>query len=36
VTLAGAALAAAFLESKPKAAPEAMPAETEFALEEAA
>ena len=36
VTLAGAALAAAFLESKPKAAPEAMPVETEFALEEAA
>ena len=36
VALAGAAIAAAFVESKPKAAPKAKPVEGEFALEEAA
>ena len=36
VALAGAAIAAAFVESKPTAAPNAEPLEKEFALEEAA
>jgi hypothetical protein len=36
VALAGAVIAAAFVESKPKAAPRAMPVEAEFAFEEAA
>jgi EmrB/QacA subfamily drug resistance transporter len=36
LALAGAALAAAFVESKPKAAPRAKPVEAEVALEEAA
>jgi sugar phosphate permease len=36
VALAGAAIAAAFVESKPKAAPTAKPVEAEVALEEAA
>jgi hypothetical protein len=36
LALAGAATAAAFLESKPKAAPAAKPMEAEVALEEAA
>ena len=36
LALAGAALAAAFIESKPKAAPRAKPVEAEVALEEAA
>ena len=36
VALAGAAIAAAFVESKPKAAPTAEPVEAEVALEEAA
>ena len=36
LALAGAAIAAAFVESKPKAAPRAKPVEAEVALEEAA
>jgi EmrB/QacA subfamily drug resistance transporter len=36
LALVGAAIAAAFVESKPKAAPTAMPVEAEVALEEAA
>jgi len=36
LALAGAAVAAAFLESKPKAAPSARPIEAELALEKAA
>ncbi|HSP73907.1 MAG TPA: hypothetical protein VLN26_16150, partial [Gaiellaceae bacterium] len=36
LALAGAAIAAAFVESKPKAAPKAKPVEAEVALEEAA
>jgi hypothetical protein len=36
VALAGAAIAAAFVDSKPKAAPTAKPIEVEVALEEAA
>ncbi len=36
LALAGAAIAAVFVESKPKAAPEATPVEAEVALEEAA
>jgi sugar phosphate permease len=36
IALVGAAIAAAFIESKPKAAPTAKPVEGELALEEAA
>jgi hypothetical protein len=36
VALVGAAIASAFIESKPKAAPRAEPVEAEVALEEAA
>ena len=36
VALVGSALAAVFIESKPKAAPTAAPVEAEIALEEAA
>jgi hypothetical protein len=36
VALAGAAFAAAFVESRPAAAPKATPAEAEIALQEAA
>ena len=36
IALVGAAIAAAFIESKPKAAPTAQPVEAEFALDEAA